>query len=369
MRTITLNLNRRKDGLFQKKIDGQLHYFGRANGSESQARKELIEFLRLRENGVPQVARADVPLHEIANRYAADVKQRVQPATFDDYDAAIKSFVSILGRDTCDTQLTASHFGKVRDAWDERFGSVRLGNQIQAIRTMFRWAVDNLIIERIPAYGNRFDKPTATEQRIEARATVDRRGHRKFSAGDIAKILAAAKGDLKTFVLLALNGGMYSVDISDLAWEHIKNEGNLWIVDRLRAKTKIPQRFPMWPEVAKRFATMHRSTGRIFSTVHGNAWNNRRHKDSIALTFRRLVQALGIHRKGVGFGSFRHTHVSAVGDHSDGVAARVVRGHLVEGVVKHYDIPENKRLKSVTDLARRRLLNTAAQQAAKVAAS
>jgi integrase len=364
-RRITLTLTKRKDGMYCKYIDGKMHYFGEVGCTEADATKELLDFLRFRANGVPQPeAREDVPLHEIANRFLADARGRVQPATYADYKAALKSFAEILGRDVLNSQLTAAQFHTVRVAWSKRFGAVRLGNQIQSVRTMFQWAVYNLIIDRVPMYGNRFDKPSATERRVEEQAKIEERGHRKFSTDEIDLMLRAAAEPLRTFILLGLNAGMYSVDISDLQWEEIKRDGELWIVDRIRVKTQIPQRFPMWPEVAIRFAAMARGHGRIFSTSHSNAWNNReKHVDSIALVFRRLQKRIGIRRDGVGFGSLRHTHISAINDHPHRTAAEIVRGHVLTTIVKHYDIPAIDKLKSITDLARERLISPALQAA------
>jgi hypothetical protein len=146
----------------------------------------------------------------------------------------------------------------------------------------------------------------------------------------------------------------------------------MWLIDTDRTKTEVRRKFILWPETVLLVDEFRRKrTGvadRIFMTAHGRPWVREKvHRakgliakstyiDSINMLFGRVLRSHKIKRRGMGFGALRHTHISAVGDHPDRNAARLVRGHKIEGIESHYDFPSIKRIKAVTDLARRRLL-------------
>jgi integrase len=155
----------------------------------------------------------------------------------------------------------------------------------------------------------------------------------------LKKILASATGPLRAFVLLALNCGMYAADIAQLRHHDLRREGRHLVIDDDRGKTGIVRRAILWPETVKAIEGLRRGEDLLFVTAHGNPWVNGE-TDSIGLLFRRLLDELGVKRAGVGFGSLKHTHVSAVGGHPDLNAARLVRGHKFSGIEAHYDFPD-----------------------------
>jgi integrase len=363
-RTITLKLTQRPDGMWCKKIDGRLRYFGPAHCPEAEARRELLEYLRVRETGAAAaVTPISVTVQDLSDQYGTACLARVEAGklerrTYDLYADAIQDFGDVVGWTAQAGAVPADQFARVAEAWSGRLGVHRFNNYVQAVRTAYRWAVENRLLDKPPHFGGAFRKAPAAQGRLSAIQKREERGERRFKADELRKIIAAARGPLRVFVLLALNGGMYSADVSDLRWGDIRRDGRHWLIDTTRRKTGIPRRLVLWPEVVRELERRERGADDvlIFRTIHGNPWNQRNGTDSIGLLFRRLLDRLDLRREGVGFGSFRHTHVSAVGDHPDQAAARMVRGHLIEGIEQHYDFPDTRRLKSVTDLARARLL-------------
>jgi integrase len=362
MRRITLKLTARADGRFAKRIDGQYFVWP----DEETARAAVIELARRRELGVSDstvpATPTDPPLRTIANLFRAARKPHVQPGTWDDYETAIDGFLVIVGKYRFASSLRPNDFAQVREKWDGTLGPWKLDNRVQSVRSMFRWACKTArLIDREPWYGDAFHKSKASDKRRVARQGVAERGERKFTTAELRKILDAVDGPLRAFVLLGLNGGMYAADIAQLVPADFHTEGRFQLIDNDRIKTGVRRKFILWPETIDALRACRRGTDRMFMTFHGNPWVNGE-TNSIALLFGRLLNGLGIKRRGVGFGALRHTHVSAVGGHHDHNAASVVRGHLIAGITVHYDFPDVKRLKAITDLARARLVTSALRQ-------
>lgn len=365
MRKITLNLTARADGRFAKKVDGKYYIWS----TQEIARTALIEMARQREGGIAQFVTAAVPvnppLRTIADMFYAHRKPHVSPGTLEDYDRAIKQFLKVVGRHRLAESLAPADFKVARDKWEAKLGPWKIDNRVQCVRTMFRWAADTArLIDRIPWYGDSFHKTPAADKRRAKRAKSAEHGDRVFTLREVKAITGAVDGQLKAFVLLGLNGGMYAADIAQLVPADIRIEGRLTLIDNDRIKTGVRRRFVLWPETVEAIKACRRGEDVLFVTSHGNPWVNGE-TNSIGMLFGRLLDDLDIRRKGVGFGALRHTHVSAVGAHPDRNAARLVRGHLISGIEDHYDFPDIKRIKAVTDLARVRLLKTAPPRSGK----
>ena len=358
MKPLTLKLSRRSDGRYAKQIDGRYYTWP----DEAAAKAAVVELIRQRLAGDgdarPEKPQGPVTLRDIANRFRAARMSTVKPGTWSDYQTAIDQFLAATGKLRPADSLRPEDFAAVRKRWASELGPWKLDNRVQSIRTMFRWAhrVGRLISAE-PWYGDQFSKTTAAEKRASKRAHAAEHGDRPLTPAEVRKVLDAATGPLRAFVLLALNCGMYAADIAQLVPADIRREGKLTLVDNDRGKTGVIRKAILWPETVAAMAGLRSGGGRLFATVHGNPWVQGE-TDSIGLLFRRLLTDLEIKRAGVGFGSLKHTHVSAVGRHPDLNAARLVRGHAFGGIEGHYDFPDIERIKAVTDLARQRLLVT-----------
>jgi integrase len=357
----TLTLTRHANGYWCKKIAGQIHYFGPRGGSEEDARKHLIAYLHARELGGSAVAAQansrDPELHQLATAYkgyylgriaAGHVKQR----TWDDYDLALADFVARVGPRRKVSALTTADFSMVAGAW-KILPATKRGNYIQTIRSLFKWA------KLAPDYGPDFRKPGRHAARHE-RAVKPKR---LFAAEDLTAMWAYASRRQRLFLLLGLNAGMYAQDISELRWRDIATVNGAPCLRWKRPKTGVPWIAPLWPETVAALPERGKPNRRILVTKSGEPlvrMVGKTRVDEVAQALRRLLNRLGIKRPGVAFGSVRHTHTTATQGGGDVDAAKLVRGHVLDGMAElydHVDEPEEfARLLAVTDRARHRLL-------------
>jgi integrase len=390
------------DGRWQKTIRGRTHKFGRRGGTFDEAMREFLRVKpdlfagrRLR----PQAKRPRaVTVKLVADSFLTALTKRVagegrpmDAGTFDDYRGALKSFSADVGRDRDPMDLEPDDFARVRRGWAKTMGPWALDRNVQAVRTMFRWADRHRLIPRQPFYGDSFGKSTEAEKRTRTRETERARGARAFDAVELGHILDAATGQLRAMILLALNGGMYAADLARIRTGDFKDEDGVTVLDFARGKTGgVPWKFVLWNETkaavdeilaSRPVARDPANADLLFLTARGNPWQSKTvHRSGAGIArvsethgilqeFDKLLNSRCIlvdpkawkwrllKRPGIGFGTFRHTHVSAVGDHADVAAAHRVSGHKPAGVrAKHYDKVPIHRLKSVTDLAHTRLL-------------
>lgn len=146
-------------------------------------------------------------------------------------------------------------------------------------------------------------------------------------------------------VLLAVNCGLGNFDLASLPQKAVDLEKGWHTFGR--PKTGMPRRCPLWPEtvVALKDAIAARpkpakpeDAGLCFLTRKtGQRWVRLRPikhnpaekawQDSIRIEFERVVDPLGLHRKGHGFYALRHTHRTVADQVKDQPAAMVIMGH------------------------------------------
>lgn len=211
-RNITLTLTRRPDGHFVKKVRGRIRFFG--NDSEEQARQRLLEFLRLDGKGRDPTPATGQPAKRVAatvecvaDWFLDDLRGRVKGSTYRSYENALDDFGATVAPDTFVDDLTPQAFAQVRAPWAVRFGPWALDRHVQAVRTMFNFALDLRLIDRAPFYGHSFSKTTEGDKQRASREKARENGERAFGQEELTKIFAAVGGPLRAMTLLALNGG------------------------------------------------------------------------------------------------------------------------------------------------------------------
>lgn len=390
---ITLTLTKRRDGRWTKKINGQVRIWS----DPDAARRDLIALAALMENpaalAAPAAPDAGVTVREVCNAWVAErqilmTAGKITPGTFDDNRKACEAFigdletwrpaapdpVSLLRRNVPVALLKPHHFRHIRDAWSQRWGAWSLTRAVVDARAAFRWAHEiKRMVPSMPWWADEFRPASKSEKRAEKKRREQVRGERRFTPAEIASILGAVTGNVRAWVLLALNTGMYSRDLALLRWRDIRIVGRSWIIDSIRNKTQILQIAPLWPETIAELQRYGpgKPDEHVFTTPAGGPYYTERavfddegrvvkvvRHDAIARAFTRAIEPLKIKRDGINFGAFRATHVSATATHPDANSRKVVRGHQVEGIESHYDYQDVSRLKSVTDLARAALLKS-----------
>jgi integrase len=346
-RRMTLKLTHHQRGYWCKQIDGKMEYFGERGGSEDDARRALIAFLHCRESQKVPGNAAQMQLHSLAAAYeqyyagrvaAGHVKHR----TWADYDTAIQDFVALVGARTVVTSISPAEFSRVAGEW-RVLPPPRRANYIQTIKSMLSWAKAQI------EYGPDFHRP----DQAEFRAWRRRRVVREIPPDVLAVCWRYASPRLRCWLLLGLNCGMYAADLSALRWVDIRQIGGVWCLDWHRGKTGVTWIAPLWPETVSALPRRKRDDALVFQTKSGKALVRGR-TDEVAQAFRKLISRAGLKRKGIAFGSVRHTHTTVTGGSA---AAALVRGHAIGGMEELYSNVDRhiSELQQVTDLARARL--------------
>ena len=147
--------------------------------------------------------------------------------------------------------------------------------------------------------------------------------------------------------LLAANCGFGNTDVASLPLKALDLKGG-W-VSYPRPKTAIQRRCPLWPETvaAVQEAIDQRpppkvapDAGLVFITKYGHRWGKAEIDksdegtdvkvhidDAVGKEFRKLSNALGVHRPGLGFYALRHTFETIGGSSRDQVAVDAIMGH------------------------------------------
>jgi hypothetical protein len=164
-------------GAWQKKIRGKIHYFGkwakRVNGQlvrvEGDGWREALEEYKaqaddLHAGRTPRVKNGSLTVADLCNHYlTAKVRQQnaneLSARTLMEYRQTTDLLVAAFGKTRRVEDLAADAFGSLRTQMAERWGPVRLGNAITRVKSVFKYGLDNALLERAPRYGSEFKKP------------------------------------------------------------------------------------------------------------------------------------------------------------------------------------------------------------------
>jgi integrase len=335
-------------GAWQKKIRGKVHYFGkwarRVDGKlvrvPGDGWEEALEAYRavaddLHAGRTPRVRGDGLTVADLCNRFrTAKLRQReageIVARTYDEYTATTDRLVATFGGGRLVDDLAAEDFEALRDALAKQYGLVRLGNEIQRVRTVFKYGHDAGVFERAVRYGPQFKKPSASVLRRHRAQN----GERMIEAAELCRLIDAAPVPLRAMLLLGVNCGFGNHDCALLPLSALDLDGG-W-VNYPRPKTGIPRRCPLWPETvaALREALAARpeprgeaATGLLFLTTRGRPWLVRGIANPVSVAARDLMRKLGAHRGGVGFYSLRHTFRTVADAARDPVATDLIMGH------------------------------------------
>ena len=292
-----------------KKVDGKLKYFGPWSGGWQAALKKYHAFLNAPKEDLGSVVNQYIESRrlleqsgDIGKRHLADIQE------------TLGRLVKIGGKPT---RLNSVNWGRFRATLADTMGPVSLGGHITRVRAFLNWCLRQGLIPAFPA-SDHLRKPTRSKLRIE-RA---KRGSKLFSPEEI-KLLLPMGGQLRSMILLAINGGLGPTDLAGLNHDHINGE---WL-NYPRPKTGVMRRIPLWSETLKAIPS---GDGLVFRTVRGNAWTSKAKKGSggpISQKFTKRCQDLDIHKPGRGFYALRHTFATIGGESGDQVATSFIMGH------------------------------------------
>jgi integrase len=353
-------------GVWAKKIRGKLHYFGPWADPDAALQKYLAEKDALHAGRKPRESSDGLTIKEMANRLLL-AKAALRDAgeitcrTWQDYKDAGAILLQHLGKSRLVEDIDPEDFAALRKAMARKWGPVTLGNVIQRMRVMFKFAWDEGLISRPVRYGQSFKRPSRKVIRID-RA---KKGPKLFTAEEIRRLLDTASVHVRAMILLGINAGFGPADCGMLPQSAVDLEKG--IVDFPRPKTGIPRRAALWPETVAALkeaidqrpkAANPEHDSRVFITKYGLPWFKDSTDHTLTKEFSKLLRRLRINgRKGLGFYTLRHTFRTVADESKDQPAVDFIMGHEAPHMSAVYrETISDARLRGVADYVRGWLL-------------
>lgn len=371
-------------GRWGRKVNGRIVYFGPITntpdfGSEA-ARAEYDRTIDDVRNGrTPRPKDAEVlTCKQAVNAYLRAKKKAVAtgemaPRTWADYKATSKRILRVFGSHRAVDDLRPADFDRLRNHIAKTRGPVAIGNEVQRVRTIFKFAFDYELVKQPVAFGPAFKRPSRRVLRLEAK----RHGSRMLEAAEIRTILDAADQPLKAMVWLGINGGMGNSDCANLPMAALDLDG-AWL-DYPRPKTGIDRRIPLWPETVAALREWLKQRPKpkrpehealVFITKRKLSWAKATEDNPISKEFRKLLDSIHeaavekatkagveppkpIYRPGIGFYSLRRAFETIGGDAKDQVSVDAIMGHCDPSMAAVYRQKiDDGRLRAVVDHVR-----------------
>ena len=356
-------------GRLYKKIRGKRHYFGYAKDCQAAVDKYLDQKDDLQAGRRPRANGDGLIVKELCNRFLTSKQNQVDIGeithrSFLDYKAVTDRIVRVFGLTRQVDDLAADDFEELKSDIAKTRGLVSLGNEIQRVRVAFKFAYDAGLIEKPLRYGPTFKRPS---KRVLRKVRNDN-GEKMFEADEIRTMLAAASTQMKAMILLGVNCGFGNNDCGTLPLDVTDLERG-WI-DFPRPKTGIARRCPLWPVTVKALRATIESRrkpkddadqGFIFVTKYGQSWAKTTSTNPVSTEFRKLLQSIGLYRKGRGFYALRHVFETIGGESRDQVAVDHIMGHADQSMAAHYrERISDERLQGVVEHVHRWLFGETA---------
>lgn len=382
-----------QSGRIAKKIKGRLHYFGRwgrtENGevipienqaAEIQAAWDLFDEQKndLYAGRTPQKkTEGDLTVQKLVNDYLNAKKKLLNSGeltkqTFSEYHHACAQVVESFGGTRSVSTLASTDFAELRESLSKNRGAVTLANDIQKIRMIFKYGVNEGLITKPISYGQSFDKPRKKVIRAAKRKT----GPKNFEAEELRLILESLEGkevvsnlideetkepirvklkanpQLRAMALLGVNCGYGQTDCANLPKSALDlSEG--W-AEFHRTKTEVDRRAKLWPETIEALQDVisnrpepqdPEDSDLVFITSTGKRWVRQSKSeepekwqsrtDLIGKQFSKVLKKLGINGRR-GFYGCRHSHRTAADGAKDRTACDVIMGHVDPSMGANY---------------------------------
>jgi integrase len=355
------------NGSWVKKINGRQYSFGPWRFPERALARYLDEKDDLYAGRVPRTRQeGGLTVRRLCNRFLTSKRHQLDtgelsPRTFAEYYAACEMIVKEFGKERLVEDLRPGDFERFKLQMPQTWGPLRRGKIIGMTRSVFRYAVDEDLVEKAVKFGKQFKKPSNKVLRLH-RA---KNGARMFEASELQCILKEAGLQLRTMILLAANCGFGNNDVSSLPIKALDLKGG-W-VNFPRPKTGVPRRCKLWPETVKALVETiakrpkpkdEENAGLVLLTRFGMPWvkvtiekvigtnekNNIdeqedekqddskeklkvRCDDAVSKEMKKLLRSVRIdgHRN---FYAIRHSFETIAGDSRDQVAVNAIMGHV-----------------------------------------
>jgi len=288
------------------------------------------------------------------------------------YKLTADRLVETVGAERVVRDLAADDFERLRAELAEAYGPVRLGNEIQKVRTVFKYGYEAGLLNRPVRFGPDFRKPSAAVLR-KHRAN---NGGKMYGTEEVHRLLGAASPAWRAMILLGVNARLGNTDCALLEPRHLDLEQG-WL-NYPRPKTGIERRAALWSETVRalREALAERPEPRseaasrfVFLNSYGRPWARDGEVDSknkasspvnsVARGFGKVSKAAGVQRKGCGFYALRHVFRTIADGCGDQPAVNYVMGHSDTSMADVYrERIDDARLRAVAEHVRQWLYGT-----------
>jgi integrase len=347
-------------GQWAKKIRGRMYYFGSWPDPVAAEERYRAEADDLHAGRTPRTTpdATEATVKHAANAFLRFKQElldagELSPISFRDYKSGAAELLASVGKGRLLADLRPADFAALRTRLAAKWGPARLGKTMQTVRSIFKHAFEEGLIDRPQRFGPSFKQPSKKVMRLE-RA---KRGPRVFTADEIRRLLDIAGVSLQAMILLGINAGLGNADCGHLPVSAFDTQ-NGWL-DYPRPKTGIARRAYLWPEtiaairavLAKRCQpTNPADAALVFITKYGANWFD----DIAAVTkeFTKLMRKLGIKGRR-NFYTLRHTFRTVADGAKDQPAADLVMGHEVAHMSSVYrEGIGDERLRAVSEYVR-----------------
>lgn len=363
-------------GRWTKKIKGRFFYFGKV-ADDPKGEAALNRWLDEKDDRLagrtPRKSGDAFTVMDLCNRFRSAKEDalnagEIVPRSYLDYVRVVDRLLAFFGKSRRVDDLASDDFEALRADIAKTCGPVTLGNEINKIRVVFRYAYESGLIDKPVRYGPTFKRPSKKTIR---KARSDK-GLRMFTPAEIKSMIAAASPQLRAMIQLGINAGFGNQDCGTLPISAVDLDGG-WITFP-RPKTGVPRRCPLWSETvtALRAALADRTkpkdeadAGLVFTTKYGGAWAKDTPDSPVSKETRKLLNTLKIHRPGLGFYALRHTFRTIGDETRDFPAIDHVMGHSSNDMGSVYrERIGDERLKAVSDHVRTWLYGTETKEGA-----
>lgn len=251
------------------------------------------------------------------------------------------------------TDLRPDDFDALRARLAKRLGPLALGDQIAKVRSYFKFAYDQGLIDAPVRYGQSFKPPSKRVLRKHRASN----GKRMFDPAEIKALLEKANPQLQAMILLGANCGFGNADVGRLPMKALDLAGG-WVT-YARGKTGVGRRCKLWPETiaAVRVVLNRRpepkekeAEGMVFVTKFGRCWFKDAEGSDVTSEFSKVKKAAGIDKPGVGFYGLRHCTETIGSAAKDQVALDHIMGHADASMAAVYrEHIDDERIEAVTD--------------------
>ena len=321
------------NGSWAKKIKGRVYYFGPWRDPQAALEKFLRDKDEILAGRTPNRGGGGLTVASLANHFLTHKRQlqdsgELSPRTFARYHASCALVVSVFGKSRPIESLCPEDFQGLRGRMTTRWSPVTVGNEIQMVRSLFRFADEAGLLEKRVRFGPGFRKPSAKTLR-QARSA---NGPRMFTQEQIRAALEYAGPNMKSMILLGVNAALGNTDLGLMPIKAVDLEGG-WL-NYPRAKTAIPRRIPLWPETvdAIRWVLAVRPEPKdpeddalLFIGPRGKSFEGSHRGYRVTAEWNKLAKKAGV--QGRTFYDFRRTFLTIAEGSRDLAAVQSIMGH------------------------------------------